>query len=177
MSKRKASNVGTLGQADVRRVYSAWKIDEITAKHSLRFKYDDGECEITHLNGNYHVELVGEAGDDFEMLITGVQSLQRKTAILEPTDAMEFLYKYCKMSFRILRDLKRSPIAEGELVASNFEPLDLDSLPIEERALAELLQEHHDTAERAGTLGEEDRLTEEELDAKIEEIKRRQQTG
>ena len=82
MSKRKAPNVGTLGQADVKRVYPAWKFDAITAKHSLLFKYDDGECRITHANGNYEVECVGEAGDDFKMLIDGVENLERQIVTL-----------------------------------------------------------------------------------------------
>jgi hypothetical protein len=173
-TKETDMEIGKLIQGDVARIFRASNVVKITNKYSFSFECDEGECHLWHENGRLKLQADGEACNDFVMLIKGVEELVKRTKALDVSTAVQFLCKYLKMKWRIARELERTPISEGELVASNVQPMDLESLPLEERAVAEVLQELFQEAERTGTVGKIHSIDNKMVDAKLEEIKRHQ---
>jgi len=135
----------------------------VEKKSSFSFDYSGGECRVTFQDGELTVISPSDAGSEFLELIEGVKRLKQQLQKLDETVAMNFLSKFTKVMAKYHAEFNKHAIYE----VIDSEPVDLDSMPLRERCVAELVMEQHEKAERAGS--NKITLTKEMLDRKIRE--------
>jgi hypothetical protein len=160
-----------LMQGTVRITYPEATVAAIADKYSFSFKMNGAKCHCGNKGGKLYVQGMEREPRDLDVLVEGLMRLVgRMKAWDDELEVVEFLCKYMKMNSRITRELRRLPISEGHLEASDLRPI--DNLSFEQQCLAETFVEQVDKDNRAGR--KVHTITKEMVDAKIEEKKRQQ---
>jgi hypothetical protein len=151
----------TLMSATIEEKVPADKMKEIERRHSFSFRYQNQKCTCGIEGGVLVSDAPEEACSDLAALAGGLEELEKRVGTMTEIEMLEFLYKFFKMKYRFLREVKKCTVFE----VIDKKPLDLENMPLEECCLYEVLEEQSARARRDGadTLS----ITKEMLDAKI----------
>jgi phenylalanyl-tRNA synthetase beta subunit len=147
------------------------KIKEIAQKHSCNFEVGGEKCRCSMGDGRLHIDGPADVIEDISALITGVNNLEKQAKEMHQVDRAHCLYRAFEMLYKFRKELSR--FATYELVDS--EPLDLESMPLEERCLFELMSEQTEASKGDGSkvFTVTKKMVEARMKQKLEEAKKK----
>jgi len=145
---------------------------EIANKYSFSFMHDGQKTHYWHEGKKFMFQCPESIRPDINTLIDGIDHLRKSVTVFDDAALMEFLYKYTKMYAKFFRELERKEVYQ----VSDIQPIDIDSLSLEEQCLMEVMEEQIEKNNPKGLEGVEIKLTKDMLDAKIAQ-KKGERTG
>jgi hypothetical protein len=147
--------------ATIEEKVPADKMKEIERRHSFSFTYQNQKCTCGIEGGILVTDASEEARSDLGALVGGFEELEKRAGAMPEMEMLEFLYKFFKMKYRFLREVKKCVVFE----VIDEKPLDLENMPLKDRCLYEVLEEQSERARKNGT--DTFTITKEMLDEKI----------
>jgi hypothetical protein len=132
--------------ATIEEKIPADKLKEIEGKHSCTFTYQGQKCTCGIKDGRLNFYAPEDARPDITTLIDGMENVERQVENMDQLEVYEFLYKVFKTKYRFFKEARKYAIYE----VIDEEPLDLESMPLEQRCMMEVLQEQSERARADG---------------------------
>jgi len=148
--------------ATVKEHIPADKLEEIQRKHSCSFTCQGEKCTYGMKDGRLGFYIPVDAQPDVMRVIKGAENVERQVENIDQLEVYELLHKVYRMKYRILKEARKCAVYE----LIDEEPLDLESMPLEERCMLEVLDEQSERARAGGS--NEFTITREMLENKIE---------
>jgi hypothetical protein len=149
--------------------YPKSAVRNIVPKYSFEFEIDGSSYRCWHnKKGHLRVTFPKESGPQLFALM---REIERLIGAIDECriDVRLFLTQYMLMTTRIERELAQIPISERQVMVTNIEPFDVDSLSLEDQCLLEVIQEQSEKVEDEVTFS----INEDMVKAKFEEKKAR----